>query len=105
MISLDDPDYALYYYRATRIDPTIKEIVAAPILKRGNNNQADYKPYNVQNGQNNRRQNDNRNLPFKKDHSQEPDSITHRTRLLISAFVTCAVRKYMQFLCALKLTS
>jgi hypothetical protein len=64
-ISLDDPDYTLYYCRATQIDPTIKEIIAAPILKRGNNNQTDYKPNNTQNGQSNVRQNDNRNLPFK----------------------------------------
>ncbi|KAG2737678.1 hypothetical protein P692DRAFT_201812621, partial [Suillus brevipes Sb2] len=64
-ISLDDPDYALYYYRATRIDPTIKEMIAAPILKRGNNNQANYKPNNTQNGQGNVRQNDNRNPNYK----------------------------------------
>jgi hypothetical protein len=64
-ISLDDPNYALYYYRATRIDPTIKEMIAAPILKRGNNNQADYKPNNTQNGQSNVRQNDNRNPNYK----------------------------------------
>jgi hypothetical protein len=63
-ISLDDPDYALYYYRATRIDPTIKDMIAAPILKRGNN-QEGYKPYNTQNGQNNARQNDNRSSNFK----------------------------------------
>ncbi|KAG1723336.1 hypothetical protein EDB19DRAFT_1834640 [Suillus lakei] len=37
-ISLEDPDYALLYYRATRMDPSIKDLVAAPAKKRDNNN-------------------------------------------------------------------
>jgi hypothetical protein len=36
-ISLEDPDYALLYYRATRIDPSIKDLVAAPAKKRDTN--------------------------------------------------------------------
>ncbi|KIK32935.1 hypothetical protein CY34DRAFT_18704 [Suillus luteus UH-Slu-Lm8-n1] len=79
-ISLDDPDYALYYYRATRIDPTIKELIAAPIMKKGNNNQAEYKPNNVQNGQTNVRQNDNRNPiphPMSSQHKLAASSLMH----------------------------
>jgi hypothetical protein len=37
-ISIEDPDYALLYYRATKIDPEIKNLVAAPVKKRGGNN-------------------------------------------------------------------
>ncbi|KAG2740857.1 hypothetical protein P692DRAFT_201842408 [Suillus brevipes Sb2] len=37
-ISIEDPDYALLYYRATKIDPDIKDLVAAPAKKRSGNN-------------------------------------------------------------------
>jgi hypothetical protein len=30
-ISLEDPEYALLFYRATRIDPSVKEFIASPI--------------------------------------------------------------------------
>jgi hypothetical protein len=30
-ISLEDPEYALLFYRTTRIDPYIKDIIAAPM--------------------------------------------------------------------------
>jgi hypothetical protein len=33
-ISLEDPDYALLYYRATKIDPNIKDLVAPPVMKK-----------------------------------------------------------------------
>lgn len=46
------------------VTPTIGEMIAAPILK-GNNNQAEYKPNNIHNGQNNARQDDNRNPNYK----------------------------------------
>ncbi|KAG2748114.1 hypothetical protein P692DRAFT_20735359, partial [Suillus brevipes Sb2] len=46
-ISLEDPDYALLYYRATKMDPAIKDLVAAPIRKGDSTPRTDSKQNNL----------------------------------------------------------